>query len=355
MYFDTYQDGSAIAIGDTIPLWSLNEDTGIWLQEGVGTVVASTESPTGLAMNATVGHFSWWNCDVSANAAQAIVTVTAPEAGTALIKARTNASIGWRPNTVETVATVGIPTQPLSIPSNGEVCFWAEITFDLGGQSTTPETCVNAAPNATVIVNVVSAVAGPVMIVTTPAATAGVLNMNGYLGFPTERVQLQPSTLETVVNYTMISGSLPFGLVLNAVNATRSEIVGVVAQLGTFSAVFQAADIDGNTDTVTINYTVSADIPPPVLEPLIWVNYTNAQDSFDMNTYNTGGPATDWQLDFDGSLEEFQLPPYITLNPTTGILTVTESCRHWQGFITATNSSGSVKVTLVVSGFNACG
>jgi hypothetical protein len=50
-------------VGDEIPLWSINEDNGTWIQEGIGTVVASDESPTGLAFRAEVGHFSWWNCD----------------------------------------------------------------------------------------------------------------------------------------------------------------------------------------------------------------------------------------------------------------------------------------------------
>ncbi len=34
---DTHMDGSKLQIGDTAPLWSLNEQTGIWVQEGEGT------------------------------------------------------------------------------------------------------------------------------------------------------------------------------------------------------------------------------------------------------------------------------------------------------------------------------
>ena len=57
-------DGSSLKIGDTQPLWSLDEKTGIWVQEGTGTVVASSASPSGLALRATVAHFSWWNADI---------------------------------------------------------------------------------------------------------------------------------------------------------------------------------------------------------------------------------------------------------------------------------------------------
>jgi hypothetical protein len=57
-------DGTVIAVGDTTPLWSLDEATGVWIQEGIGTVVASAGSPSGLAMRATVTHLSWWNSDM---------------------------------------------------------------------------------------------------------------------------------------------------------------------------------------------------------------------------------------------------------------------------------------------------
>lgn len=57
-------DGTVLAAGDTTPLWSLDEATSMWIQEGTGQVVASAASPSGLAMRATVSHFSWWNSDI---------------------------------------------------------------------------------------------------------------------------------------------------------------------------------------------------------------------------------------------------------------------------------------------------
>ena len=64
LYATRSLDGSLVAAGATLPLWSLDEATGVWVQEGQGTIVASTGSPSGLAMRATVGHFSWWNADL---------------------------------------------------------------------------------------------------------------------------------------------------------------------------------------------------------------------------------------------------------------------------------------------------
>lgn len=63
IYADRDLDGRLFAVGDRIPLWSLDEQGGGWIGEGEGVLVASSGSPTGLAMQAAVGHFTWWNPD----------------------------------------------------------------------------------------------------------------------------------------------------------------------------------------------------------------------------------------------------------------------------------------------------
>jgi len=62
-YVGKHVDGSLIKAGDTTPLWSLDETTGGWVEEGSGTVVASATSPSGFTLRAEVTHFSWWNSD----------------------------------------------------------------------------------------------------------------------------------------------------------------------------------------------------------------------------------------------------------------------------------------------------
>ncbi|PZA06045.1 MULTISPECIES: PKD domain-containing protein [unclassified Meiothermus] len=63
LYANAFIDGSVLKVGDKVPLWSLDERSGTWINEGEGTVVASASSPTKLAVQARVAHFGWWNLD----------------------------------------------------------------------------------------------------------------------------------------------------------------------------------------------------------------------------------------------------------------------------------------------------
>lgn len=80
---------------NTIPLWSFNEDSGIWQEDGVATKVGNTYV-------GNVSHFSWWNCD--AQFPQAILRVTVKNtAGQPL----SNAMIGLK-RTSQTYESYGI-------------------------------------------------------------------------------------------------------------------------------------------------------------------------------------------------------------------------------------------------------
>ncbi len=56
-------NGQALDITSTIPLWHFDEKQGLWIEEGVGTVAYSRTTSSGLAVEATVAHFSTWNWD----------------------------------------------------------------------------------------------------------------------------------------------------------------------------------------------------------------------------------------------------------------------------------------------------
>ncbi|HNP65570.1 MAG TPA: Ig-like domain-containing protein, partial [Woeseiaceae bacterium] len=109
LYADGNADGSAVMVGDLIPFWSLNEATGVWLEEALGEVVASNDSPTGLAVVATVSHFSWWNIDVPSLFHTLNLTVVGP---TACIPAGSRATISAE--VAQSARTPGTPIPPVS-------------------------------------------------------------------------------------------------------------------------------------------------------------------------------------------------------------------------------------------------
>ena len=74
--------GNALQVGDTVPLWSLDERTGRWIEEGVGVVAAPSGGGAGLVLRAQVGHFSSYNIDAFELPAQPQVTTEPCEART---------------------------------------------------------------------------------------------------------------------------------------------------------------------------------------------------------------------------------------------------------------------------------
>ena len=58
-------DEQTLQIGDEIPMWHFDEAEGLWIENDnvLGQVIASGTSPVGLAVTATVPHFSTWNWD----------------------------------------------------------------------------------------------------------------------------------------------------------------------------------------------------------------------------------------------------------------------------------------------------
>jgi len=74
-----------------------------------------------------------------------------------------------------------------------------------------------------------------------------------------------PTTYESSVTYSIVSGSLPTGVTLSSISATRAVIAGVPTQEGTFDVVIQGVDSDGTMATADITYSVVEDNTPPEL------------------------------------------------------------------------------------------
>lgn len=94
-----YTEGASA--GDQIPLWSLDERTGVWTREGTGTVVAAPGTPSGLALRAEIAHLSWWNCDIDRNPAGGDPGFEVPDGET-----------GWRAASVTITARARFQDRP---------------------------------------------------------------------------------------------------------------------------------------------------------------------------------------------------------------------------------------------------
>ncbi len=392
IYTTKHQDGTDIALNDTIPLWSLNEDTAIWSQEGTGTVVSSDASPTGFALSASVSHFTWWNADAVMNPATAQVTVNAPEAGTALIKIRTTAGNipGWRSDSVNTVIAVGTTSGLLPIPSNTEVCFWAEIDFTSGANATTQETCVTVVSGTTENITLEIIDSG-LSLRAIPTTTS-----SSYINVAVKPIKIKPTTPESVVTYSIDSGQLPAGVELSSISNTVAVIKGTPTQAGDFNPVVKGVDSEGNITTLALSYTVNDGVQAPALvtgridrDGLFTENPNNQSFQVyvfdhslttsvhnDLHLANTGGDATHWEVSFlraeltnkthhgidqyfddkiaDLNENEFE----VSMDANTGELTITWPNNYLDSDIgrlislyftlTATNAGGSSSVQLFV-------
>jgi Bacterial Ig-like domain len=152
LYVTRHPDGADVQVGDKIALWSLNAATGLWTQEGEGTVVTSASVPTGLALRATIAHFSWWNVDVSTSRAFVDLIVNVP--GTAVVPPGTNAAVEGRivagaGPTWTATATVPLATPTrLFVPAGSTTRLSAQV--DLAEQACTGSVDVNPPPDAIV-------------------------------------------------------------------------------------------------------------------------------------------------------------------------------------------------------------
>ncbi|HOZ50009.1 MAG TPA: carboxypeptidase regulatory-like domain-containing protein [Candidatus Hydrogenedentes bacterium] len=52
---------TSLELGETVPLWYFDEEQGVWIESGMGTV--ESDGSGGLVYAASVPHLSWWNCD----------------------------------------------------------------------------------------------------------------------------------------------------------------------------------------------------------------------------------------------------------------------------------------------------
>ncbi|AJQ96950.1 putative Ig domain-containing protein [Gynuella sunshinyii] len=252
MYATHYQDGSDIAVGHTIPIWYLNESTGIWQQEGTGEVVASEDSLTGLALRATVHHFSWWNVDLIASTAYVKVTVLGDTVGTADIVA-TAKRLSWKNAT--TTVRVGGTTDALPIPTGTPVQISAFIRYDDGSYAIVTSESITAEIGQLLTVALKAVTTGAINITSIPV---GVIDDQLDIYTVTDQpvpIEFIPLTREDSVIYVVVEGELPDGLTLES-NGQTGRITGNPSVPGTYHFEVVATDSDGYEDAISVTYVV---------------------------------------------------------------------------------------------------
>jgi len=160
LYANRHQDGTPVKAGDRIPLWSLDVASGLWRQEGEGTVVVSSAAPTGFVLRATISHFSWWNVD--AVSGRGFVNLTVNVLGTTLT-AGTSAEVegsvvaGTGPSSSATITVTVGEARQLQVPASSTTRLSARLELATqvcaGSVNVSPprDTTVDATINATCV------------------------------------------------------------------------------------------------------------------------------------------------------------------------------------------------------------
>ncbi len=309
--------GNPIAIGDQIELWYLNENTGIWVQEGMGAVITNINSPTGYSLEASVSHFTPWNVDIPIFDFSFIdVTVNGPSGGIATVKFRPS-DVNGIPSWMNSTRSMAIGTTRTYQVAEfwSSVCVWVEYINTSGASATTTEQCVN-----TLIVDN----SYPLTFSISSVATLELRSWSNRSSYRTDRnlnISVRPVGLETNVSYAITSGSLPAGISLIPHGNTGAKIIGSSSILGNYSVTITGTDSDGNTDTQIIGFSI-VNPPAPSLRSEIYLAY-NSADDINENlssslSYSSSVP-THWTItESDGSA----VASNVTIS-NTGILTIT--------------------------------
>ncbi len=241
-----------------IALWSVNENTGIWKEEGMAT-------KNGTAYVGEVSHFSFWNCDIGLPAVTVSMIIKTPD-GDPLIHAwvrinTTGSNPSWAYGFTDSLGQVSglVPANQGLVLNVLNQCFEPVYTQNIGpyNQNTNLGT-ITLNQNAT---SVMKTIRGIVKDCSNNIVTQGYVRI--YLGYSVLYAPLDNSGAFEA-NYFLCANSPTTFQVLGVdeVNNQQSNIyngnitgavndIGVITACGTSSSQFISYTLDGT------NYTVS--------------------------------------------------------------------------------------------------
>jgi len=305
IFVTAHPDGSPIRIGDPGALWYLDENSGIWQQQGSGIIVASPASPTGMALQASIGHFSWWNYDIAPETCELSVTSSGLPAGTSfLLSGRTSAPA---PRTASTEVTNN--GRSVVMPEGNSVALTAEASTDEGLYRASKAVTCNGATDSTTLVfgppekpiihqfsSRTQLNFGLELDPDNPANTRWVLeSQDAVIDWSTTGADLLTLTSDQGHDTTLgnDSGSVQFPL----------EINGTRADSYLFTLLAETIDGDENTALLELQYQTA---PPPI------IHETNSWQVF--STTDGSLPITiSWRVEAADSLRIYYSTPYYSI------------------------------------------
>jgi Putative Ig domain len=175
----------------------------------------------------------------------------------------------------------------------------------------------------------------PVQIVVPVPITASYTNATTIAG---TALTVTPSVTAggPITGATLASGTLPAGMTLNA----NGTLTGTPTVPGTYNLTVTVRNASGGTTTIPVTITVLG--APTALNYTTPVTYTSGVAISNNAPAPTGGPVTSY------SVTAGTLPPGLTLNPTTGVISGTPTTPGTYS-VTVTGSSTAGGVNQVIN------
>ncbi len=283
-------NGVTLTVGVNIPLWTFNETRGLWIEEGVGKVIASATSPSGLAVFGTVSHFSTWNWDFKFNGG-GTVTVQCVSAAGAIVPCAISADVVLPDGSSFTRSSYADgPVTIINMPASASIT-WKGLTA-IGLQGTAV-----SGVNTTVNILMSSPTTSVDAICKKPDGTATECKVeaayNGAPGNPTKTYTLGVSGAIIESVYTGVTGiswkASTIIAVLEGTDLVRYEGTASSAVTGSVTITLgNRVVINPNARTVQVTCSTA---PPPFVNPANWITATGATCNVTVNIFdnsNTG-------------------------------------------------------------------
>ena len=234
----------------TIPLWYVDESTGLWKEEGIAT-------KQGASYVGTVKHFTYWNCDIPVQTIALTATFVTGK-GQALI----NASISIKPTSGNFYGSAHGFTDSLG-QINGPVPANTNLVLEVLSQCGTAIYSQNIGPYSK---------GTDLGTITIPSSTPSMVTVQGKLtncsgGNVTKGYAIV--SIKNLVHYAKVdaSGNFSTNYVLCNINAATAEVLGVdetAQQQGNTTSLSVTAPVTdfgtvaacGTVSTESIDYTL---------------------------------------------------------------------------------------------------